>query len=156
LFEINIPNYYITSKRIYDTSILLCTSDQRNNSHEASSCWLGCIARKEEENPLEAHGYGRSRNWTSSRPSGIRQIKKVLLSPFSCERFLQVIPQGSYYWRLMWNPPLILLSSGERKGLKYLSFWVGMFLMPTLFFMHNDIYVCFLLRMLLLLLLITI
>ena len=122
LFEINIPNYYTTSKRIYDTSILLCTSDQRNNSHEASSCWLGCIARKEEETPLEAHGYGRSRNWTSSRPSGIRQIKKVLLSPFSCERFLQVIPQGSYYWRLMWNPPHILLSSGKRKGLKYLSF----------------------------------
>ena len=116
---------------------------------------IGLYWREREEKCFRTTQYGRSRSWASFRPSGY-ELKRCLLSPSSCERFLQVIPQGSYYWRQMWNPPHLLLSSDERKGLKYLSSWVGMFLMPTLFFMHNDIYVCFLLRMLLLLLLITI
>ena len=141
MFEINIPNYYTTSKRIYDTSILLCTSDQRNNSHEASSCWLGCIARKEEENPLEAHGYGRSRNWTSSRPSGIRLIKKVLLSPFSCERFFKWFPkdritEGYCGIRLLYS----LVVASERD--KVFEFWSRCEFMPTLSFKDNFLRQC--------------
>ena len=106
------------------------TSDQSNDIHEASCRWLGYIGMKRGGSFRTTHGFGRSRNWTSFSILGLL-IKKCLLNPFSCERFLQVIPQGSYYWRLMWNPPHLLLSSDKRKGLKYLSLLI--------FFLEIDI-----------------
>jgi hypothetical protein len=97
---------------------------------------------KERRTVRTTHGYGRSRSWTSFRPSGCYELKRCLLSPSSCERFLQVIPQGSYYWRQMWNPPHLLLSSDERKGLKYLSFWAGVFLCLLIFLFNKKLISC--------------